>query len=143
MEQRTIDHTRVRVCLDVLDDEKLSGRLYNMTLAEPIPFHDLGKMIIEVDTLFDEIGSPQSFQKRRTFRSAPIKHTYQFHPDEAMEPADFYAHTGVFLTFDLVVESRQYTGLQGRIYRLDGSMAASFMNEMELLKQILYLIENL
>ena len=74
MEQRTFDHTRVRVCLDELAYEKLSGRLYNMTLSKPILFHDLGKMMIDVDTLFDEIGSPQSFQERRTFGSTPKKH---------------------------------------------------------------------
>ena len=141
MEQRTFDHTRVRVCLDELAYEKLSGRLYNMTLSKPILFHDLGKMMIDVDTLFDEIGSPQSFQERRTFGSTPKKHTYQFHPEARMTPDAFYAQTGAVLTFDFVVESRQYTGLQGRIYRMDGT-AASFENETELLKLILNLIEN-
>lgn len=141
MKQCTFDHTRMRICLDALDVENLSGRLYNMTLSDPISFHDLGKMVIDADKLFDEIGSPQSFQERRTFGSASKKHTYQFHPKERMKPEDFYAQSGAVLTFDFVVETRQYTGLQGRVYNAENIEIGKFTNETELLRIILELIE--
>lgn len=137
MDKQYIDYRRIRICLDNLENSQLSGRIYNVTLKEPIIFHDFGKMIIDVDTLFEEIGAPQSFQKRRTFGQTKEKKQFQYHKEVVMNEDEFYKQKGKLYTFDFVVKSRLHTGMQGVIYDVDGNRIGLFENEMELLKKIL------
>lgn len=137
MDKQNVDYRRIRICLDNLENTQLAGRIYNITLKEPILFYDFGKMIIDVDTLFDDIGSPQSFQKRRTFGNPKAKKQFQYHKEIVMNKEEFFEKKGALYTFDFVVKSRLHTGMQGVIYNIDGDMIGHFENEMELLKKIL------
>ena len=123
--------SKLRVCVDSVADRIISGWVLSQRLTEPIEFNDLSDLVLQLEKLMDTQNYPQSFQRKRSFRSAPhtvLPRKNAVKPLPApiiredkgdaklyMAEADVNAARGKVLTFILHVLSRQHSGWQGYV----------------------------
>ena len=125
----------VRVCVDQCRDHDVQGRIYSKYLTEPLLFRNCGEMLLKTDYMFDQRGFPQTYQKRRCFRDREEKE-YHAPPDRMVEDELILEKRGSYSTFDVIVQSRKKSSWQGILKNKDGTPAAEFRSEMELLNWI-------
>lgn len=131
----------IRVCIDHHDSYHTTGRVYTPTRKDPIPFQDWGRMLVEVDHIFDQNGFPQAFQTKRTFdKEASTHYAYQYKPESIVTEEEFSNYKGDLKTFNIIVQSRQYTSWQGDILDEQNTFITHFSDVLELLDHILSLL---
>ena len=122
----------IRLCIDGYGND-LSGRAYNKMQLVPLPFAGCGMLLLRMDDLFEQVGYPQAFQVRRTFRKQE-KITGSIHmPERLMEDEEIDRQSGTCRTFDIIVQSRRQSGWQGILMDPGRTFIKKFRSEMELL----------
>lgn len=125
----------VRLCVDKYGAD-MQGRIYSRMSEEPLIFANCSEMLLKADALFDERGYPQTFQEKRSFQereSCPGKYAV---PEPLLSSEELRSQKGIYYTLDIIVWSRRRAGWQGMILYEDGSRAARFQSELELLECI-------
>ena len=113
------------ICIDSYDNSVPVGRFYNQCSPDGIRFHGAIDLIKKMETILDQIGSPQSFSCVRSFAEKP---------SVSMITADQkIIHTGNVATFTTKVLFRQHTSWQGSITWQEGKCEEAFRSVMELL----------
>lgn len=136
-EKRSYPSNALRVCVDRMEQNDLEGRVYSRLREEPLTFENCSELFLKADSMFDEKGYPQTFQKKRTFTDDHAYASYCAAPPDKMDSAFILEQTGACDTFDVIVQTRQRTGWQGLLKNSDGAVVAEFQSEMELLKLII------
>ena len=64
----------LRVCVDHAGGGYLSGLVYSQRVTEPIPFTDIGNLLLRLDEVLEAQNFPQAFQRSRSFtgRKDPV-----------------------------------------------------------------------
>ena len=57
----------IRVCVDDIAGNRVSGRVYSQRLTSPMAFLDLGGLLLQLEELLETQNFPQAFQRIRTF----------------------------------------------------------------------------
>lgn len=133
----THSNAALRVCIDKVQDDGISGRVFSRRLTAPLPFSDIGSMLLKLEAVLDRQNFPQAFQRTRTFTAG--KHTSvpaAASLDEGMSAEEVAAATGALATFVIYVITRRSTTWQGRVDWLDGSPPEAFSSVLELIKLI-------
>ena len=125
----------VRICIDRYRNYDVEGRIYSRLQQEPILFRNCGEMLLKADYMFDERGFPQTFQQRRCF-GENRRVTYRKPRNILPNDASILEQRGSFGTYDVIVRSRKKSSWQGILKNKDGTPAAEFRSEMELLNWI-------
>lgn len=127
----------LRLCVDRAESGQIQGRIVSRRLTAPVPFSDIGNMILQVEEILNQQNFPQAFQRTRTFRHIP-SHAIPVSEDlasgmsqEAVEHAQ-----GATATFSLYVLTRRSATWQGKLDYLDGSAPVPFSSVLELIKLI-------
>lgn len=128
----------LRICVDELGEGGIRGRVVSRRLTEPMPFSDVGHLLLQLEEVFDRQNFPQAFERRRTFgvrqeeSSLPLAQTLE----QGMDPEEVARAAGQVATFDLYVITRRNTTWQGFVDWLDGSPHSHYKSVLELLKLI-------
>lgn len=122
------------VCVDVMKDNQIKGRVFSSWLREAIRFNDIGHLLMQMEDLFDRQDYPKAFQRKRTFgekseSKRPIP-TESSCVDEAWE----LDQKGQVFSFEVYVTARQNTTWQGWVDWLDGSPRQHFESALELIR---------
>lgn len=125
----------LRVCVDAVENGRISGRIVGQRLSESLPFSDVSDFIAKVDVLLDMQVYPQAFRKLRSFTAKEQPHVpAAMTESDMMADADVEAAHGKLSTFRVQIFTRQNADWQGRIDWLDDSPAAMFDSTLEFIK---------
>lgn len=126
-----------RVCVNSINDNRISGFIYGLQLNRPIPFFDIGNLLLTLDAIMDGCDFPQAFQKKRCF--GPHAESQLIELDESkplIEKQVFDSAAGLIATINISVITRQHTTWQGFVDFHNGLPKQSFRSAMELIRQI-------
>jgi hypothetical protein len=135
--------SKFRICVDDIENNVVSGRVFSRRLKEPIEFRDLNSLVLRLDRLMDEQNYPQAFQRKRSFKLPAPRVAKNESADETqnderpyMDEKTVAAATGDKATFVLQVISRQNTNWQGFVEFPDESGKREFESELGFLEMI-------
>ncbi|MTQ95621.1 hypothetical protein GMD88_02505 [Pseudoflavonifractor sp. BIOML-A6] len=126
----------LRVCVDHAGGGYLSGLVYSQRVTEPIPFTDIGNLLLRLDEVLEAQNFPQAFQRSRNFtgRKDPVPAAAD--PSEGMSADTVTDAHGLVYTFEVSVTSRRNASWQGMVDWLDGEGRQEFSSALELIKLI-------
>lgn len=124
----------LRVCVDRSDGGRISGTVYSQRLTRPMPFSDIGSLILRLDEVLEAQNFPQAFQHSRTFREHESHVPASTDPSEGIPLEQVNAAAGSLTTFTLCVLSRRNASWQGWVDWLDGSPRQQFASALELIR---------
>ena len=125
----------LRVCVDRVEDGRISGRVFSQRLTAPITFTDFGGMLLQVEAVLDAQNFPQAFQRARSFAPRQVGTVPAADClEDGMDPETVQAAQGAVGTFLLYVITRRSATWQGFVDWLDGSPRQEYGSVLELLK---------
>ena len=126
----------LRVCVNRDESGCLSGMVYSQRLTAPIPFQDIGRLILQLDQVLDRQNFPQAFQQSRSFTGLVGDVPASNGPEDGL-PIDLVSHAkGNVCTFVVNVTSRRSATWQGWVDWLDGTPRERFSSALELLRRM-------
>lgn len=132
----TSDETRYpansfRLCIDGIDND-IYGEIHSPVKREPIPFFGTGDVLLKMDKLFDMLGYPQAFQRRRSFGIQKKEKSYKGIPEPVLTGGELRHFKGKLCTYDIRVDSRRDSSWQGVVLNDDHELIGSFQGDMDL-----------
>ena len=124
----------LNVCIDEIDHEEFSGRLYHCYTREPIRFASVVEVIREAEKMFDAISFPQASTKTRCFMEKESVSVPR--PEKVTDQKDVAAHKGAKGSFLICVRFRQNSTWQGDFRHEESGAVESFSDIVELIKKI-------
>lgn len=129
----------LRICVDQTEGGRVCGTVYSQRLCSPMPFSDLGHLLVQVDAVLDAQNFPQAFQRIRSFQDH-VEHAFPAcaaaDPDEGMTAEAVSSARGKTATFVVYVSTRQSATWQGMVDWLDGSAPFAFSSALEFIKLV-------
>lgn len=129
------------LCIDQCDQTILSGYVYSIMRKEPMVFQDIDQMILQADQLFDEIGYPQSFQKKRSMKEEESKPYARLSTAPQVESDEITRHHGNCKTLVIMVTARQFANWQGYLMDEHFQRLEGFQDVMGLLHHLMEQME--
>jgi len=135
----------LRVCVDSVEEGRMSGKVYSMRLSSPIEFSDINDFILKVEGVLDAQNYPQAFQTKRMFKETPAASSPYISNDssELLDEKTVNETSGKLMTFSVLITSRLNTSWQGLIDRLDGSDKLAFNSDLQFIQQISEIVSKL
>jgi hypothetical protein len=124
----------INMCIDNINDEELSGRIYHCYSKEPWKFTNILQLIELADDFFDKLEFPQASTSARSFTSIQFSGIDRL--DKVRSPEDFIENRGQKGTFFLNVRYRQNSSWQGSVTWVEEQREQHFRSALELLKLI-------
>ena len=124
----------INMCIDNINDEELSGRIYHCYSKEPWKFTNILQLIELADDFFDKLEFPQASTSARSFTSTQFSGVDRL--DKVRSPEDFIENRGQKGTFFLNVRYRQNSSWQGSVTWVEEQREQHFRSALELLKLI-------
>lgn len=124
----------VNLCIDKIDRDELSGRLYHCFCREPAVFFNLMQMLNLMEEFFDSISFPQASTKIRSF--AESAGTVSSRPIKAVSQKEIMRHAGEAGTFIVCVKFRQNSEWQGEMTWMEGEATREFSSTLEFARLI-------
>lgn len=124
----------INMCIDNINDEELSGRIYHCYSKEPWKFTNILQLIELADDFFDKLEFPQASTNARSFTSIQFSGVDRL--DKVRSPEDFIENRGQKGTFFLNVRYRQNSSWQGSVTWVEEQREQHFRSALELLKLI-------
>ena len=133
-----IDHQNgvIRICVDRLEGSRASGRVLSRRLTAPMPFTDLGSLLLQLEDLLEQQNFPQAFQRMRSFTHEAPAYPAGLLPEGAMAAEAVAEARGQAATFDLRILTRQNATWQGVLEQLDKGERTPFSSDLEFLKLV-------
>jgi hypothetical protein len=125
----------ILVCVDERAGKDVLGRIYYPGGKDPLTFNEIGRLLIEIDQILDELHYPESSTSGRSFQ----KNTKgQKIPKEraAMQKKQETLKKGEKGTFVVQVQYRQHATWQGKVLWAEKNETKQFRSALELLKLI-------
>ena len=129
----------IRVCVDQLQEGRISGRVVSRRLTAPFRFGDIGSLLLQLEEVLDAQNFPQAFERTRTFRPGPSSGDHvpaAEDLDHGMTQEEVESAWGAEATFALFVVTRRNTTWQGFVDWLDGSPRQEYASVLELIKLV-------
>ena len=112
----------IRVCVDQVEDGHIRGFLTSRRLTAPIPFEDLGNLVLQVEEILNRQHFPQAFERTRSFTPrGPGKLPVASDLESGLSKEEVESARGAVTTFLLYIITRRNTTWQGFVDWLDGS----------------------
>lgn len=123
-----------RVCVEE-NTNNIEGYVVSPLTDEKIFFSDIAGLLLKMDKLFDQVGYPQAFQKKRTFLETDgNENSYRGIPSVVREKEEILNQQGKKGTYDILVRSRRNTTWQGFVFNLEHEKLGSFVGDVDLLE---------
>lgn len=146
MEHQELQHMNpsapnlIVVCVDQTENGDIGGRFYHCYGKEPVVFSSIIELITKADRFFDEIAFPQASTETRSFvekKKETERRAYnRKRPERTVDAEELLSHRGKRKSFAIWVKFRQKSTWQGELVWLEEEKRVSFMNMLELLRQI-------
>ncbi|MEF9916521.1 MAG: hypothetical protein RR275_00090 [Lachnospiraceae bacterium] len=143
-EERNINKKRIgfpvnslRICVDNCEGTNVDGRICSVGLKDILYFQDYSGLILVIDQALDMIGTPQVYQKKRSFQIHTEPHNSYHVPKRYKDEMEIHKEHGNQKTVDVVIISRQHTSMQGYIYNIEGEKINCFSSDIELMNLVL------
>jgi hypothetical protein len=134
--------SKFRICVDDIEHNIVSGRVFSGRLKDPIEFPDLNSLVLRLDRLMDEQNYPQAFQRKRSFKTSAPRAARSGAAGEDQDDGRPYMDektvagaAGAKASFVLQVISRQNTNWQGFVEFPDGGRK-EFESELGFLEMV-------
>lgn len=126
----------IRVCVDEVGEGRVRGYLTSRRLTAPVPFADLGSLVLQVEEILNRQHFPQAFERTRTFfPDEPGQLPVAEDLDSGLTREEVDAAHGRVDTFLLYVITRRNTTWQGFVDWLDGTRS-DYSSALELLRLV-------
>ena len=139
----------VRVCVDRYCHDDIAGVIYSRAFPNGLRFENMAGLLLQTDTLMDQQREPQAFQKKRTFREKEQskKENDQSCPKKDCPAAERFdagdaGAEGRYGTYDIIVQSRKHTSMQGFVKDEQGRVQGEFESEMRLVQILMRLVKS-
>ena len=124
----------IQVCVDRVEEGRFSGRMASRRFTAPIPFTDVGNLLLQVEEVLNRQNFPQAFERARTFvprgeGSLPVAADLK----SGMTPEEVDNASGAVDTFRLYIITRRNATWQGFLEWSDGTRQ-EFSSALEFLK---------
>ena len=129
----------INICVDDMDSEVISGRLYHCYKEEAIPFANMVQMLEDMESLFNDIDYPQASTKSRNF--VEDKPTDSVELIKVKQQSEIVEHRGEKGTFLVHVQYRQNSSWQGQLEWVEKGAVKHFDSELDLMKLIVGALE--
>lgn len=126
----------INICVDRNQDQDIAGRIYHGFADEPVHFSSAGNMMIQIDTLCDRIGYPQSAVVARSFKERGHREKKKEEAEKMRKPEEILKQNGEEATFVLHIKYRQNATWQGSVTWAEENVRRDFRSALELLKLI-------
>ena len=112
------------VCIDSYDHKILSGRIISPYFEGCITFNSTIELLLQMESLLEEMNWPQSFSSIRSFKNSEEK---------SLPISSEHIKEGKLATFYLRVLFRQNSSWQGSVFWHEKMKGESFRSVLELL----------
>ena len=136
----------LHVCIESIDkkSEYVAGVISGVALEGAYEFQGLADFLTKADEIFDRIGHPQATSQPRSFlRSGRLQRPVNAHPPIYHEAEEIDKRRGSVATWNVLVRTRANSTWQGLLYDAEGTMLTAFDSEMQLLKSLTGLLDEL
>gem|GEM_PF-800261 len=125
----------ILVCVDEHKGKEILGRIYYPGGEGPLQFNEMGRLLIEIDQILDEMNYPESSTSGRSFQKSSKVHK---NPKEraAMQEKKPALKKGDKGTFVVQIQYRQHATWQGKVLWAEKNETKQFRSALELLKLI-------
>ena len=113
------------ICVDSYENKCATGCLYNAYFDHGIAFKSTMELLINIESMLEEMNMPQSFTGKRSFSRSEEKAEIKSVNDSVRE--------GKLATFSLRILFRQNASWQGSVTWCEGRSEESFRSVLELL----------
>ena len=136
--QTNLNHKNggLRICIDRVEGECISGRVFSQRLTAPLAFPDLGGLLLQLEELLEKQGFPQSSQHVRSFTPVASVLSVSALPEHALSAQAVAEAAGERCTLVLTVLTRRNATWQGYIDWLDGGQREQFSSGLEFLSLV-------
>lgn len=125
----------IRVCVDQIADGHIAGRVVSRRLTSAIVFSDIGKLLLQLEEVFDRQKFPQAFERTRTFTPEQVSRVPVARDlSSGMTEEEVKNTWGKKITFSLYVITRRNTTWQGFVDWLDGSPKQEYASVLSLIR---------
>ena len=111
-------------------DKNLQGTFYNPYYGEEIVFENITQLLLLMEDMMDEMGSPQASIQARSFEQMPKR----LDKTKIAKRLLLHPHQESIATFSVKVLFRQGASWQGKVRWLDEGKETSFRSVLELIK---------
>ena len=126
----------IRICVDRMTDGRVNGFLTSRRLTAPVPFTDLGSLVLQIEEILNRQCFPQAFERTRSFRPAtPSELPVAEDLSSGLSREEVEAARGAVDTFLVYVITRRNTTWQGFVDWLDGARS-DYASALELLRLV-------
>lgn len=125
------------ICVDEQIDSDIRGRLYHMSLSQPICFSSVLALVCRAEELYEQCASPQSYYSPRSFTDATRLRLGFPKKKEAYNMVDaeeFRTLKGDKGTFVVQVLFRQHGTWQGTITWTEQKKTQRFRSALEMIR---------
>ena len=135
----------VVVCVDRLLSGELSGRFFHSYSTEAGTFSNLGHLLFQMETLFNELRFPYPSTNERQFDGTAPKDPAVYEPgrrnheekrEKIMNDEQLLMQHGELGSFIIRVQHRQNSSWQGRITWVEKNQTLYFRSVWEMMKLI-------
>ena len=135
----------VVVCVDQISERELSGRFYHSYSLTGGSFSNLGHLLFQMETLFNELRFPYPSTNERYFNGTALKSASSEGSDKRfseekrekiMKDEQLLMHHGDLGSFIIRVQHRQNSSWQGRITWVEKNQTLYFRSVWEMMKLI-------
>lgn len=131
------------ICIDSLENGVAQGRLHTYYQKDLIPFFSLDQMLLAMEDVLNQVGTPQAWTEARSFTKAKNKRSEDVEKKEIVQKiSPFYdlqmmrPQRGRIASFYIRVYSRMNSSMQGVVQVAGISEKVAFRSELELLHLI-------
>ncbi len=129
----------MNICVDSMNNEVVSGRLYHCYNEEGIAFKNMVQMLDVMESFYNDINYPQASTEVRSFVSN--KQTNNSELKKVREQIDIVEYRGKRATFLVHVQYRQNSSWQGQLEWVEKGAVKTFNSELDLVKLIVGALE--
>lgn len=130
-------------CVDSFENGVAQGRLHTYYLKDSISFYSLDQLLLAMEEVLNQVGTPQAWTETRSFTKAKSKRKADAENEEfAQKVTPFYdlqtmrPQRGRIASFYIRVYSRKNSSMQGVVQVVGISEKVAFRSELELLHLI-------
>jgi len=122
------------ICVDLICDGYYTGRFYHYYSARPIQFHSQHELIVNIDTLCDQLDYPQAALRVRSFWPKRKRAVHRKEMRRQLSKEQLSVNRGNMATFLVHVKYRQNATWQGTVLWAEENKQAHFRSALELIK---------
>lgn len=125
----------ILVCVDERAGRDILGRIYYPGEEGPLVFNEIGRLLLAIDRILDELRSPESSTLARSFQKQ-VKIQKEPQEKAAAQSKRGAIEKGEKGTFAVQVQYRQHATWQGTVFWVEKNETQQFRSALELLKLI-------